>query len=202
MLSRQLDPQKQKKYLETIQQESSRLTNLINNFWDIQRIESGQVSYETSYFDLLPVCKGLAELFQHESSKHEFLVRDNSPLVVSADLSKVKQVMSNLLSNAVKYSPACGKIIIELAQENEMLHLSISDQGLGFSKESLEHILERFCRMDNSDRRNIGGTGLGLAIVKELVENMHGTVWAESKLEKGSTFHILLPRGEEKTNQI
>jgi len=202
MLSRQLDPQKQKKYLETIQQESSRLTNLINDFLDIQRIESGQVSYETNYFGLLPVCKGLAELFQHESSKYEFLVRGNSPLVVSADLSKVKQVMSDLLSNAVKYSPACGKITIELAQENEMLHLSISDQRLGIPEESLAHIFERFCRMDNSGHRNIGSTGLGLAIVKELVENMHGMVWAESKLEKGSTFHILLPRGEEKTNQI
>lgn len=196
ILSRQMDSQKQRKYLETIEREARRLTNLINDFLDIQRMESGRVRYEINDFDLLAVCEELAEVFQTESNKHQIQVTGSSPIIVRADLSKVKQVLNNLISNAVKYSPTGGVIAIELSQEKETVHLSIKDQGLGIPEESLPHIFERFYRVDNSDRRNIGGTGLGLAIVKELLDNMQGSVWAESKLGEGSVFHIRLPRGK------
>jgi len=197
MLSRELDSQKQKKYLETIEREARRLTDLINDFLDIQRMESGRVSYEISKFDLFEICEELAEVFQTKSDKHQILVRGIPPIMVKADLSKIEQVLNNLISNAVKYSPAGGQVEIELSLENEAVHMSIKDQGLGIPEESLPHIFERFYRVDNSDRRNIGGTGLGLAIVKELLDNMQGSVWAESKPGEGSIFHVCLPRAKD-----
>jgi two-component system, OmpR family, sensor histidine kinase VicK len=109
------------------------------------------------------------------------------------DLDKLTQVITNLLSNAIKYSPKDGTIFVSSKKDSNMAHLLVRDQGMGISPEQLEHVFQRYSRIESLQTRYIGGLGLGLAIVRQIVEMHHGRVWVESQVGQGSTFHLTLP---------
>ncbi len=194
MLNKELKPERQKKYLSTIYQEAKRLTTLINDFLDVQRMEAGKQTYNKKYDDLLPVIRNLLETFSLNHSKHDFCldVRTDQTIVLG-DKDKILQVFQNLFSNAVKYSPNGGKITITVYEEKTNLKIAIKDEGLGIPEEALEKLFTKFYRVDNSDRRKIGGTGLGLAIVKKIMEDHNGVVTVESILNEGSIFTVSFP---------
>lgn len=202
MLSREVTPEKQKKYLQTIYKESKRLTDLINDFLDIQRIESGRVVYEIKDFDIVALCQELALMYGENAERFSFKVEAPGPVYVRGDVGKLNQVLGNLLSNAVKYSPNGGEIRLIVEPERETVKIKVVDQGLGIPEEALPHIFEHFYRVDNSDRRNIGGTGLGLSIAHKLVAGMGGRLEAESVLGQGSTFTVTLPAGRDSSLRV
>lgn len=202
MLNREVSPEKQKKYLKTIYNESKRLTDLINDFLDIQRIESGRVVYEIKDFDIVPLCQELAQMYGENAERFSFRVEAPGPVYVRGDVSKVNQVLGNLLSNAVKYSPNGGEIRLIIEPDQDTVRIKVTDQGLGIPKEALPHIFEHFYRVDNSDRRNIGGTGLGLSIAHKLVTGMGGNLEVESFLGQGSTFIVTLPASRESNFKV
>ncbi len=194
LLHKELKPERQRKYLTTIYQEAKRLTALINDFLDVQRMESGRQAYDKKYEDILPIIKNVIETQKVNTSIHEFILeQETTHTTVLGDKDKLSQVFMNLIDNAIKYSPNGGKITVRIYEKEKQLKVDVKDEGLGIPKEAIGHLFTKFYRVDNSDRRRIGGTGLGLAIVKEIVTAHEGEVAVTSELKKGSTFTISLP---------
>lgn len=194
IMTRELKPDRQKKYLSTIHNEAGRLTDLINDFLDIQRMESGKQGYEKKQIELLPIIKKVIELQQVQSDKHNIVLnmlggRDTTV----GDAEKLKQAMTNLVHNAIKYSPGGGEVKIVIYEKDGFVTIEVQDKGLGIPPEAIDKVFEKFYRVDNSDRRSIGGTGLGLAIVKEIIQFHDGEIVVKSQYGKGSTFTISLP---------
>ncbi|KIQ94247.1 Aerobic respiration control sensor protein ArcB [Anoxybacillus thermarum] len=194
MLTKELKPERQKKYLTTIYQEAKRLTALINDFLDVQRMESGKQTYDKKYEDLVSIIENVIETQKVNTTIHQFrLQKETDKTTVLGDRDKLAQVFTNLISNAIKYSPDGGNITVRIYERGNRLCVDVQDEGLGIPEEALPHLFTKFYRVDNSDRRRIGGTGLGLAIVKEIVKAHEGEVAVTSELKKGSTFTISFP---------
>ncbi|WP_407869877.1 ATP-binding protein [Paenibacillus sp. P36] len=190
LLHRELPQDKQKKYMETIYKEAHRLSNLINDFLDLQRMESGRQLYHFSPINLLPTVQDIVDQWQDKQNHNIVIHRQESELWVRADADRIRQVFHNLISNAIKYSPGADRIDIYLSAANGKVVASVQDYGLGIPEEAHDQMFSKFFRVDNSDRRQIGGTGLGLAIVKEIVEGHSGQISYESKMGAGTTFRI------------
>lgn len=195
LLTRELSPERTKQYIQVINEQAERLTRLINDFLDIQRMENGKQVFEKQKVDFRQVLNQVLELFKKpDETQQIFLQVDlNDSLYVLGDQDKLLQVMSNLLSNAIKYSPQSGLISITATVQAGTLQIDVTDHGLGIPKEALPQLFSKFFRVDNDDRRKIGGTGLGLAICKEIIEAHNGKIWAESTYGEGTTFKFTLP---------
>lgn len=194
LLHKEMNIERQKKYIRTIHQEASRLTLLINDFLDLQRMESGKQTYLFSSVNLAQLIEEVLESQKVSAPNHTFeFINDCGQNHVNIDGNKMKQVLVNVISNAVKYSPRGGKVKVELRAEDNYMYIHITDEGLGIPLDNLPLLFQKFYRVDNSDRREIGGTGLGLAIVKEIMERHSGDVEVHSVYGQGSTFTLRLP---------
>ncbi|RAV12136.1 ATP-binding protein [Paenibacillus contaminans] len=205
LLYKELKPERQRKYLSTIHQEAQRLTGLINDFLDLQRMESGKQNYVFQEVDLLPIVENVIELQNVNASLHRFeIVRQTDKSVVWGDPDKIRQVFTNMVGNAVKYSPNGGLVQIVYKQSGDSLVIELSDEGLGIPEDALSKLFSKFYRIDNSDRREIGGTGLGLAIVKEIMLAHQGEIAVASEYGRGSTFSLRfpLPRMQEPSHSL
>ncbi|TYS17548.1 response regulator [Rossellomorea vietnamensis] len=195
LINRELKPERQKKYLNTIYQEANRLTALINDFLDVQRMESGKQTYDKKYEQLTPILKKVIEGIKINTDIHDIqFVSNSGEDTVLGDRDKLVQVFQNLIQNAVKYSPEGGNITVQLKTVSDDLHISIADEGLGVPEDAVPNLFTKFFRVDNSDRRKIGGTGLGLAIAKEIIKAHDGDISLKTELGKGSTFTVILPK--------
>lgn len=195
-----ITPEARHEYLEIISKSGRHLLSVINDIIDISKIESGLMSVEKRSCDLNKVLSDCFQFFK----KHPEVVRkklnmriklqlSNEAAVCLSDPNRLSQIINNLLGNAIKFT-AAGSIDLSyrLADANSIL-ISVTDTGIGISKDKLERIFERFIQADNTNSRNYEGTGLGLAITKALAELMGGSIWVESELGKGSTFYVRLP---------
>ena len=194
IINRDLKPDKQKKYLNTIYGEAKRLTALINDFLDVQRMEAGKQTYEKKYIEVLPIMERVVENQEVNVIKHQINIHNNEKnIFILGDRSKLEQAFTNIVSNAIKYSPDGGNIDISFYQEGGMLKVAVKDEGLGIPESARDKLFTKFYRIDNSDRRKIGGTGLGLAIVKEIMSAHEGDITIVSEYGKGSTFIMSFP---------
>ncbi len=194
MLGRDFPPAKQREFLTIIRNESVRLTTLINDFLDIQRMESGHQRYSFEVVDLVPLLREAIALFSDNEGKHrvQLDLPEALPRVWAAP-DRLRQVLSNLLSNAIKFSPASTTVTVGALSKDTNVELWVADQGIGIEADHLPKLFTKFFRVDNKATRDIGGTGLGLALVKEIVEAHGGRVRVESEPDKGSTFFFSLP---------
>jgi PAS domain S-box-containing protein len=194
MLSRSFPEEKQRQFLSIIHQEATRLTNLINDFLDLQRMESGRQVYEFTTTPLTPLVRDALSVFINAPGKHAFFLdlTDDLPLV-RVDADRIRQVLTNLLSNAVKYSPQGGPISVGARHDGSQATVWVADHGLGIPQDVQPQLFSKFFRVNNQETRSIGGTGLGLALVKEVVEAHDGRVWVKSTEGQGSTFFFSLP---------
>ncbi len=205
MLHKELKPERKTKYLQTIYNEAKRLSALINDFLDVQRMESGKQTYEKKFLDIRPIMEKIIEHQEVQTLNHQIrLSFETEQTRILGDKAKLEQVFTNLLSNAIKYSPAGGNIFIHIHDDGENMLIDIKDEGLGIPKEALPNLFQKFYRVDNSDHRRIGGTGLGLAIVDEIVRAHDGSVTVASEYGKGSTFTLVFPKVviEEEEKQV
>lgn len=194
LLTRNLKPERQQKYLDTIYKEAARLTNLINDFLDLQRIESGKQSYHIVPLDINSLLRELLDTFRIAYPHHAFQMEANEAQAwIAADQEKMIQVYTNLLSNAVKFSPEGGEITVTVEATAEKVWIHVSDQGLGIPEEELPRLFQKFHRIKTDDRQKIGGTGLGLAICKEIIMAHDGNITVQSQLGRGATFSTQLP---------
>ncbi|MFE8703124.1 ATP-binding protein [Cytobacillus sp. FJAT-54145] len=203
LLKRQLKPERQTKYLTTIYNEAKRLTALINDFLDVQRMEAGKQTYEKKYIELLPIIQKVIDSQQINTDQHALKIESyvESDYILG-DKAKVEQVFTNLVHNAIKYSPLGGEIKIIMSEKDGDLKVDVVDEGLGIPEEALPKLFTRFYRVDNSDRRKIGGTGLGLSIVQEIMKMHDGEISVSSEFGKGSTFTVSFPLIEGKLEAI
>ncbi|MCK9216664.1 MAG: PAS domain S-box protein [Firmicutes bacterium] len=202
LLTRELDGDRKKEYVEIINSEAQRLTDLVSNFLDIQKIENGIKEYDMQVCDMKQIVIEAIKLFDKFGGKHKFVfeyIEENKYNVV-CDKSKILQVLSNLISNSIKYSPGGSDIKIFLTKNNECVTVTIADLGLGIPEESKDKIFDKFYRVNNDDRRKIGGTGLGLAISKEIIVLHGGNIEFESTLGQGSTFYFNLPLAKQQSH--
>jgi signal transduction histidine kinase len=195
LLQKSPTAEKTQKYLTMIYQEARRMTGLINDFLDLQRIEDNRFELVKKMVDLGGLIRANVEVYQGQSASHTLIVRVEPDLPpVYTDPDRVSQVLGNLLSNAIKYSPAGGLIEVTAARRSSQeVEVAIEDNGLGIPAEALPKLFHPFYRVDNSDRRQIGGTGLGLALCRQMLRALGGGIWVRSEYEKGSTFTFSLP---------
>ncbi|CUU02032.1 MAG: ATP-binding protein [Fimbriimonadales bacterium] len=191
-------PEERREFYSIIDQETDRLTRLINDLLNIARIEAGEslkpVFKEVDFYRL----SQKVVMIQRQATNKHTIIHDVPPDLpkIIADEDKVDQILTNLLSNAIKYSPNGGEIRVKAWEEDpDHIIFYVSDQGMGIPKEHLTKVFEKFHRVDNTDTRKQYGTGLGLYLVKHLVEVIHGgQIWVESEVGVGSTFYVRLPK--------
>lgn len=197
---RQPTQEKTTRYIQIVHEEAKRLTTLLDDFLDIQRMEGGKQDYVFKAFSLRQLLLETIETFGEHAETHTIQVQlEDDPVMIFADENKIKQVIINLLSNAIKYSPSCDHIDVHLKKTADQASLTVIDYGLGIPQNAFDKLFTKFYRVDNSAIRKIGGTGLGLAICKEIIESHGGAISVESELNQGSTFTIVLdldPRKE------
>ena len=189
-------PSKRKKYIETILQQSERLSHLIENILDFSRIEEGHKTMRFEHGDIIPVVKEMVESFQIFTADRGFRITletpDSVPLIVF-DREGISQVMHNLLDNAVKYSGDSKSVVVTISRKMERILIGVRDYGYGIRKEDQEKVFSRFYRAGDELTHNVKGSGIGLTIVRQIVEAHHGKVTVESALGKGSLFSVQLP---------
>ncbi|WP_042347874.1 ATP-binding protein [Bacillus massiliigorillae] len=193
LLTKSLKPERQKKYIETIHKEAKRLTNLINDFLDLQRMESGKQEYNLQKLAFDELAIDIVNRFRHERNHSVHLIDKARYVAVKADQERIVQVFMNLIGNAIKFSPAGGDVVISLENNKDTLQISIKDKGIGIPANDVSNLFQKFKRIDNSSRRKIGGTGLGLAISKEIIAKHGGEIWIESEEGHGTTVYFTLP---------
>jgi len=195
----------QRDFLQVVHSSSEALLGIINDILDFSKIEAGQLELESMSFNYAEIVERVAEILSIRAEKKELeltcYVDPQLPKWVSGDPTRLQQVLVNLLGNAIKFTTD-GDVSVMVKpsetstnghpQETVGLHITVSDTGVGISRENLEKIFEKFSQEDTSTTRKYGGTGLGLSISKSLVELMGGKLWVESELGKGTTFHIEL----------
>ncbi len=176
---------------------TDRLTRLVSDILDFERMESGQITMETQISDAAQLMRESTEsVHVIAEGKEVSVVLVPLAVPVRVDPSRMVQALVNLLGNAIKFSPPGGRIEFGAEQIGISVVFRIKDEGRGIPKDKLETIFERFQQVDASDSREKGGTGLGLAICRSIVQQHGGRVWAESEPSKGSTFYLQLPLAE------
>lgn len=195
LLTRELSEERSKSFIKIINSEARRLTDLIDDFLDIQRMESGKQIYNKRFNSMAQIIEEALRLFENINDKHKIIYKKGMECIphIYCDKDKMLQVMSNLLSNAVKFSPNGGEIKINLTVQDEKVKVSITDNGLGIPDDVKGKLFTKFFRVNNDDRSKIRGTGLGLAICKEIVKAHGGEIGVESVYGEGSTFYFSIP---------
>jgi len=193
----ELDDASRMEYVGTIRSEGERLTTLVNEFLDLERIESGGFAPAIEPVDIGSLLREQLSLFTGRSDGHKLsLELDRAPLIALADRDRIAQVVVNLVSNAIKYSPAGGPVTIAVANGDGVVRVSVTDRGLGIAPDQRARVFTKFFRAPAAAQRGIAGTGLGLALCKEIVEAHGGRIGFQTTDAAGSTFWFELPRGE------
>jgi signal transduction histidine kinase/DNA-binding response OmpR family regulator len=188
----------QRDFAETISTSGDALLTIINDILDFSKIEAGKLELEQIPFDLRDCLEGAVDLLAtqvaHKGLELVCEVDDSAPAVVVGDMTRLRQILINLLNNAVKFTER-GEVVVSVAGrplDNRWheLHFAVRDTGIGIPTERLDRLFQSFSQVDASTTRKYGGTGLGLAISKRLSELMGGSMWAESEVGAGTTFHF------------
>lgn len=192
--------EQQMQLLGITQASSKFMLELVNDLLDISKIESGKLDLRLEAVDIV-------KLIHHNVNQNKSLADNKdialvlklpvAPLKTIVDVNKIEQVLNNLISNAVKFSYPETTVTINLAKEEGMAHLSVTDQGQGIPADELDKLFKPFERTSVTSTAGEKSTGLGLVIVRKIIEGHKGKIWVESTVGKGTTFHINLPLAEE-----
>jgi len=192
--NRELSPEDEQEFLTIINEKADFLSGLVGELLDISRIESGKpLPLQKSKHSAQELFERPIQHLSQLSDNHHFAIDlEASALELSADKEKIWQVMENLCNNAVKYSPAGGEVKITGQAAENSYRVSVSDQGVGLTKDQTSKVFEKFYRCNQTDT-SVGGTGLGLTIVKYIIESHDGQIWIDSELGQGTNVNFVLP---------
>jgi signal transduction histidine kinase len=192
---KKIDVKSTKKYLNIIKEETERLARLVSEILNLSRIDLGtlKITYEElDLYKLVETIRSEADIkIKSRGLKSGYELEKKLPKIES-DREKLTEILLNLLDNAAKYTNK-GSITLKISRENDSIHFTVKDTGIGIPEESKPKMFERFYQVDSSNTRKVGGTGLGLALSKEYVATMGGKMWFVSDAGKGSEFHFNLP---------
>jgi signal transduction histidine kinase/CheY-like chemotaxis protein len=190
----------QREYVEIIRSSGDTLLAIINNILDLTKIEAKMVELEYQPFNLQSCIEASLDLVAasaHEKGLSvEYSVEENTPSIILGDPTRLSQILINLLNNAVKFTEK-GGVSVSVSSEwlegdGFEIHFAVKDTGIGIPEDKMSRLFLSFSQIDSSIARKYGGTGLGLAISKRLAEMMHGKMWVESEVGRGSTFHFTI----------
>lgn len=181
------------RHIQKIQDTILNMSNLLDEFLSLGRLEEGRIAVRPSEFRLTGMVRNLVVEMQVQAGKKcLILFQPEGDNTVFLDRDLLRNILTNLIFNSIKFSPEAGKILIRSSNEGGDLHISVEDNGIGISEEDQEHLFERFFRGRNAD--NIQGTGLGLHIVQRYVQLMKGTIRFQSELNKGTIVSLQFPK--------
>lgn len=196
-------PESALKLLDVAQKNSIRLTELINDLLDIDKLAIGKLELNLSVQPLMPIIDDACSSMTSYAQKYGVHIVKGPRFeyaLVNVDARRLQQVLVNLLSNAAKFSHKGEEIAINASVHGNIVRIEVIDHGQGIPEEFHGKIFEKFSQADSSDSRSVGGTGLGLAIAKELVQQMGGTIGFSSSLNVGSCFYLELPLEESNSD--
>lgn len=200
--SESLPEETRSEFLQTINDQADRLNQLVEDLLNVSHIESRRLKIKLESLDLVGVAEKLVNQFRTKWGPRNIVIDSPGSLPpVSADQSKVEEVLVNLIDNAVKYSPQGGEVKVSMQSSNGSVEVAIEDSGIGIAPDDAARLFEKFHRVASPETRDIGGTGLGLYIVKSLVEAHGGRVLVTSAPGVGSTFTFSLPTKGPSTGQ-
>ena len=199
LLHSDLHPE-QREVIEIVHNSGESLLTVINQILDFSKIEAGYLQLERLPFDLYGCIESTLDMIRYTAATKRLeltcFVAEDVPMLVNGDVTRLRQILVNLLGNAIKFTNE-GEVGLTLTAEETsrnqcVLHFTVHDTGIGISPEGMARIFQSFSQLDASTSRKFGGTGLGLVISKRLAELMGGSMWVESRVEHGSTFHFTI----------
>ncbi|MBK8397160.1 MAG: SpoIIE family protein phosphatase [Leptospiraceae bacterium] len=188
--------------LKMIVNNARRLTRLVNQLLDIQKITAGKMSLQTESIEVSKYIQTVLESFLPYSTKKNIQLEaiiTTSELYVDADIEQIDKCIYNFVSNALKFTPTGGRIVISLERNESDVIVSVTDNGVGIEEKQLQRLFSRYGISTASLTREQEGTGLGLSLVKEIIELHGGKVGCVSKLNEGSKFFFTLPLSKNQT---
>lgn len=193
---------KVKDYLQKIRISGNKMLSIIDNVLELSRIESGKVTIEETPVAAGSIIDDCMVMIQAEIDKKKQQLTVSKEIIypyIYVDMARITEIILNLMSNSIKYTNDGGRIHCAISQKEDeregwCIHeLTVSDNGIGMTREFQKHIYESFTRERSSTASGIAGTGLGMGIVKKLVDMMDGTIDLQSKIGEGTTFRVRIP---------
>lgn len=182
--------------LELINQETDRLTRLVDDLLELSRLRSKKFSLQLYWNDPAEILQETVQQLLPQAKRYQIDLTLDCPASmphILMDPDRIKQVLINLIDNAFKFTPAGGKVEVKASSATDAIKIEVSDTGIGIPENEIPMLFERFFRSKSQYTRRVQGSGLGLAIVKEIVEAHHGKILAVSKMGQGATFIISIP---------
>ncbi|MDX5406295.1 MAG: PAS domain-containing protein [Chromatiaceae bacterium] len=191
------------KLLFLAQSNTERLTQLINDLLDMEKLVAGKMPFHIEKLAINNELEYAVESIKPYALQHhvDIQIIPQDKVLVMADSLRLQQVLTNLLSNAIKFSHAEAKVTLQTNISGDKVKITVTDTGQGIAPEFQPRVFERFAQADGSNLRKATGTGLGLAICKELISQMHGEIGFVSELGKGTSFFFTLPLWSGKANE-
>ena len=197
------------KFLGIVINEADRMTRIVKDLLVLSRLDNRRMTWSPATFDINETLDRMCSALQTEAGIHSHKLTYTSSteekMPLYGDRERIEQVIANIIGNAIKYTPDGGEISVNLAKSGKKAYLvSVKDNGVGIPAEDIEHLFERFYRVDKSRSAQAGGTGLGLSIAKEIIDAHNGSISVESTEGEGTKVTIMLPAdtrvGEEHKN--
>ncbi len=185
------DKEKQRQDIDTIIQETDRLTILVNDILDLSKMQSNMDTLEKEDFDIIKLTEDILKRYQlyQETDNYQFIFYHNKEeIIVYADKKKIEQVIYNLINNAINYTGEDNTVEIKIEEKKDTVLVEIKDTGKGIQEEDIPYIWDRYYKNKKKHKRNLIGTGLGLNIVKTILETHQFKYGVKTKKEQGTTF--------------
>ena len=194
VLQNDMDMETVREFVSDIGSEADRLNRMSQKLLELSRGDS-QPEHAVEVTYISPTIDRVIQMLQYNAKENGVTIKKNletdSPVLILED--DLHQVIFNLVENGIKYNRSGGELCISLSKQHDTAILSFADTGVGIPKESIEHIFERFYRVDKARSRSTGGSGLGLSIVRNIVERNNGTINVTSQLGIGTKFTVVFP---------
>lgn len=187
-----------------IKENCYRLTRLLNNIIDIQKVELNDIRLNLENINIVSLIENLVlSIIPYAESKNINLIFDTNEeeIITKIDINKIERAILNLISNAIKFSNEDGNVFISLDFEETKFKIIIEDDGIGIHEKDIPRVFDRFTQVDNSLTRNNEGSGIGLSIVKSFIQLHNGKITVESKVNEGTKFIIELPINRVNENE-
>jgi signal transduction histidine kinase/putative methionine-R-sulfoxide reductase with GAF domain len=195
-----MDAVSQSEFLRVIDQEAEKLTGIVNNLLDLERMEGTQVKFNRHQTDLVALVRGVEGAAKNQAAAKDISLsvhfdQDSIPLWVDGD--QIRQLVRHLIDNALKFTPTGGTVHLSVLDGVSSVRFVVEDNGIGIPDNKMSYIFDRFYQVDGSSTREHGGQGIGLAICRDIVTRHGGRLWGERVQPRGVRFNALLPKRKD-----